>query len=136
MNTSDSDIKKILETYKKITVIGLSPDPSKPSQGVPIFMRNQGFDIVGVYPKENEINGFKIYSSLAEVPPEYRKFVNVFRASNKIPEVVDEVLKVGGVEVLWLQLGIHHEEAEKRAENAGLKVISDRCLKIEYRGHF
>lgn len=136
MNVSEAEIKKILQNYKRIAVLGLSPDPIKPSQGVPVFMREQGYDIVGIYPKESEINGFKIYSSLADVPAEYRKFVNVFRASDKIPTVVEEVLKVGGVEVLWLQLGIHHEEAEKRAESAGLKVISNRCLKIEYRDKF
>lgn len=133
MNVSENEIKNILNSYKKITVIGLSPDPAKPSQGVPVFMRTNGYDLVGVYPKESEINGFKIYKALADAPVEYRKFVNVFRASDKIPQVVDEIIKVGGVEILWLQLGIHNEEAEKRAENAGIKVISDRCLLIEYK---
>lgn len=133
MNITDSEIKKILQDYKKITVIGLSPDGTKPSHSVPVFMRSHGYDLVGVYPKEKEINGFRIFQSLSEVPVEYRQFVNVFRASNKIPDVVDEVLKTGGVKVLWLQLGIQNTEAEKRAEAAGILVISDRCLKIEYR---
>jgi predicted CoA-binding protein len=88
---------------------------------------------VGTYPKEKEIAGFKIYKTLAEVPAEYRKFVDVFRASDKIPDVVDEILAAGGVEVLWLQLGISHPEAEKRAEDAGLRVVSNRCLAIEYK---
>ncbi|MEK6627054.1 MAG: CoA-binding protein [Bdellovibrionota bacterium] len=135
MNISDSEIKKILLGYKKITVIGLSPDENKPSQGVPVFMRSHGYDLVGVYPKETEINGFRIFQSLAEVSAEYRQFINVFRASNKIPDIVDEVLKVGGVKVLWLQLGIENAEAEKRAEAAGILVVSNRCLKIEYRKH-
>lgn len=65
-----------------------------------------------------------------------RRFVNVFRRSENIPEVVDEVLALGGTEVLWLQLGIAHPEAEKKAERAGLKVVSDRCLIIEHRKHF
>ena len=132
-NVKDSEIKNLLTTYKKLTVVGLSPDGNKPSQGVPVFMRSKGYDLVGIYPKEKNINGFPIYQSLGEVPAEYRKFVDVFRRPEHIPAVVDEVLRVGGVEVLWLQLGISHPEAEKKAEAAGLKVVSDRCLIIEYR---
>jgi predicted CoA-binding protein len=86
-------------------------------------MRDHGWDIVGTYPKAHHENDFKIYQSLQEVPAEYRKFVDVFRSSDRIPEVVDEVLKVGGVEVLWLQLGISNPEAEARAEKAGIKAI-------------
>ena len=132
MNVDQNQIKDILNSYKKITVYGLSPDPAKPSQTVPIFMRSQGYDLVGLYPKETEIAGFKIYRQLSDVPPEYRKFVDVFRSSDKIDQVVDEVLAVGGVEVLWLQLGITNAAAEKRAEQAGIKVISNRCLAIEH----
>lgn len=136
MNALDADIRKILQDYKKITVLGLSPDVSKPSHTVPLFMRSKGYDIVGVYPKENEINGFKIYQNLAEVPLEHRQFVDVFRASDKILAVVDEVLKVGGVKVLWLQLGIKNTEAEQRAEEAGILVVSNRCLLVEYKKYF
>lgn len=132
MNIPDSKIRDILGKNKKIAVYGLSPDPSKPSHDVPLFMRSKGYDIVGIYPKPHSVNGFKVYSQLADVPLEYRKFVNVFRASEKIPEVVDEILKIGGTEILWLQLGIAHPEAEKKAEAAGLTVISNRCLYIEY----
>lgn len=136
MNTSENDIKNILLTYKKFTVYGLSPDGSKPSQRVPLFMKSKGYDAVGVYPKGENINGFPIYSSLMAVPAEYRKFVDVFRSPDHILQVVDEVLAVGGVEVLWLQLGISHPEAEARAEKAGLKVVSNRCLHIEYEKFF
>lgn len=136
MNIKDSEFKSLLESYKKIAVYGLSPDPQKPSYYVPEFIRSKGWDVVGTYPKPHEAGGFKIYNSLKEVPPEYRKFVNVFRSSDKIPDVVDEVLNVGGVEVLWLQLGIANASAEKRAEQAGLKVVSDRCLIIEHRKWF
>ena len=133
MNVKDSEIKDLLTRYKKITVYGLSTDASKPSQGVPVFMRAKGYDIVGIYPRNDEIAGFKIYKTLKEVPAPHRKFVDVFRRPENIPQVVDEVLEVGGVEVLWLQLGISNQEAEKRAEAAGIKVVSDRCLIIEYR---
>lgn len=131
MNVNDNEIANILRQYKKMTVLGLSPDPSKPSQGVPLFMRGHGYEIAGVYPGQKEIAGIPIYESLAAVPAPLRKFVDVFRRPEHIPAVVDEVLQVGGVEVLWLQLGISHPEAEARAEKAGLKVVSNRCLKIE-----
>lgn len=136
MNVKDSEIKDLMAKYKKLTVLGLSNDPSKPSHSVPLFYRNHGWDPVGVYPKKHEANGFKIYDTLDSVPAEYRKFVDVFRSSDRIPEVVDEVLKVGGVEVLFLQLGISNPEAEARAEKAGIKVISNRCLVIEHRKWF
>jgi predicted CoA-binding protein len=136
MNVADHEIKSLLDKYKKFAVYGLSADATKPSHYVPLYMREHGWQMVGTYPKVHSANGFKIVSSLAEVPAEYRKFVDVFRSSDRIPEVVDEVLAVGGVEVLWLQLGISNPEAEKRAEEAGLKVISNRCLIIEHKKWF
>jgi uncharacterized protein len=136
MNVTDSEIKNILTKYKKLTIYGMSPDSSKPSHSVPIFMRSIGYEIVGTYPRGEDFEGVKIYQSLKDVPAEYRKFIDVFRRSEQIPEVVEEVLSVGGCEVLFLQLGISHPEAEKRAESAGLKVISNRCLYIEYKKHF
>lgn len=131
MNVKDSEIPELLRKYKKMTVLGLSPDGTKPSQKVPQFMRSHGYEVAGVYPGHDEIAGFKIYDSLAKVPESMRKFVDVFRRAEHIPAVVDEVLALGGVEVLWLQLGIRHPEAEAKAEKAGLKVVSDRCLHIE-----
>ena len=136
MNVQDSEFKALLSQYKKFAVYGLSPDAEKPSHYVPIYMREQGWEMVGTYPKPHAASGFKIYRSLAEVPLEYRKFVDVFRSSDRIPEVVDEVLAAGGVEVLWLQLGISHPEAEKRAEAAGLRVVSNRCLIPEHKKWF
>ena len=136
MNVSDGEIKGLMDKYRKFAVYGLSPDRSKPSHYVPEYMRDHGWEAVGTYPKSHSENHFKIYSSLREVPEEYRKFVDVFRASDKIPELVDEVLNLGGVEVLWLQLGITHPEAEKRAEDAGIKVVSDRCLIPEHKRWF
>jgi uncharacterized protein len=136
MNVQDHEIKALLEKYKKITVYGLSSDTEKPSHYVPVYIREKGWEVVGTYPKPHQVGNFTIYKSLQEVPPEFRKFVDVFRASEKIPALVDEVLAVGGVEVLWLQLGISHPEAEARAERAGIKVVSDRCLIPEHRRWF
>ena len=133
MNTNDLEIANFLRTYKRITVIGLSRDESKPAQKVPLYMKSQGYEIVGVHPTESEIAGFKCYQKLSDVPAEFRKFVDVFRPSANIPQVVDEVLTAGGVEVLFIQLGISHPAAEARAEAAGLKVISNRCLHLEHQ---
>ena len=136
MNVNDQEIKEILTQYKSLTVYGLSTNPEKPSQKVPLFLKSKGFQVVGIYPKEEEIAGFKIYRQLKDVPKENLKFVDVFQRSEKIPELVDEILSLGGVEVLWLQLGVTNPEAERRAEQAGLKVISDRCPHIEYNRLF
>ncbi|MGE4132226.1 MAG: CoA-binding protein [Bdellovibrionales bacterium] len=132
MKLSDQQLKQIIDQHRKFTVLGLSPDTTKPSYKVPYYMKTQGWDPVGVYPKPTSVEGFQMYQKLADVPAPYRKFVDVFRRSETIPEVVEEVLKVGGVEVLWLQMGITHLEAERKAEAAGLTVISDRCLHIEH----
>ncbi len=136
MNVLDSEIKALMSMYKKFVVYGLSPDPEKPSHYVPLYMKEKGWDVVGVYPKHHSVNGFKIYDQLSSVPKEYLKFVDVFRASDRIPEVVDEVLATGGTDALWLQLGITHADAEDRAEKAGLKVVSNRCLIPEHKRWF
>jgi len=136
MNVQDSEFKSLLEKYKKFSVYGLSPDSTKASHYVPLYMRNQGWEMVGTYPKIHSSGGFQIFKSLKEVPAEYRKFVDVFRSSDRIDEVVDEALEVGGVEVLWLQLGITNPAAELRAEKAGIKVVSNRCLIIEHKKWF
>ncbi|PJZ44543.1 CoA-binding protein [Leptospira brenneri] len=136
MNVADSEIKSLLESYKKITVYGLSNDLSKPSHYVPVYIRDKGWEVVGTYPKEHSVGGFTIYKSLKEVPKEDRKFIDVFRSSDKIPEVIDEILSLGGTEVIWLQLGISNPEAEKKAEEAGIRVVSNRCLIVEHRNYF
>lgn len=136
MNVPDHEFRSLLEQYRKFAVYGLSPDAKKPSHYVPVYMRDQGWDIVGTYPKNHNAGDFKIYESLKDIPLEYRKFVDVFRSSDRIPEVVEEAIAVGGVEVLWLQLGISHPEAEKKAEAAGIKVVSNRCLIIEHKKWF
>jgi uncharacterized protein len=133
MNVPENELGKLLLKYKKICIYGLGTDETKPSFTVPSYIRSQGWDVVGVHPKEHSVGGFKTYKSLKDVPEDYRKFVDVFRAPDKIPQVVDEVLEVGGVEVLWLQLGITNPVAEKKAEDAGLKVVSNHCIAIEHK---
>jgi predicted CoA-binding protein len=136
MNVNGNEIKDLLLKYKKFSVYGLSPDVKKPSHYVPLYMQDQGWDIVGTYPKPHAEETFKIFNSLKDVPTAYRKFLDVFRAPDKIPELVEEVIALGGIEVLWLQLGIYHPEAEAKAEKAGIKVVSNRCLIIEHQRLF
>jgi uncharacterized protein len=135
VNVKDSQFKEILNAYKKITVVGISPNASRASHQIAVYMKDNGYDVVGVNPGHDEIAGIKIYKKLSEVPTEYRKFVDVFRSPEFIPSLVDEILEVGGIEVLWLQLGITHPAAEKKAEAKGIRVISDRCLLIEHRNY-
>lgn len=135
MNVDDKELKGILHHYKKFCVVGLSPSHEKPSFSVPLLFKNKGWDIVGVYPKPHNEGGFKIYSELKDVPLENRRMIDVFLAPKRIPDLVDEVIALGGTEVLWLQLGITHPEAEAKAEKAGIKVVSDRCIAIVEGAH-
>ena len=121
---------------RKITIYGLSADPTKPSHYVPVYLRKQGWDILGIYPKSHSESDFKIYSNLNEVPDEFKNFLVVFRSSDKIPDLVDEVLEFPQVKILWLQLGIENPRAEKLAESKGLQVVSNKCLKIEHKKWF
>ena len=136
MNVLDSDIKSLMNKYKKYVVYGLSNDEEKASHYVPVYMREHRWDMVGTYPKQHAAGEFKIFNQLSSVPAEYRKMVNVFRSSERVPEVIDEILALGGVEFVWLQLGITNVDAERRAEAAGVKVISNRCMIIEHKRWF
>jgi len=135
MNVTDQEIKQILDDHKTIAVVGLSPQNSRPSYRVAEYMQNHGYQICGVRPGGvQEILNSPCFESLTDVHGTY-EIVDVFRASEHIPQVVDQVLAVKdklGIKVLWLQLGIEHPEAEKKAQEAGLKVISNKCIKIEY----
>ena len=128
---NDIEIKEIFEKYKKIAVIGLSPNSSRPSFGVTKYLVNAGFDVVGVRPGIREVMGLKVYESLTAVPQPI-EIVDVFRNSEFVPQIVDEAIRVKA-KVLWLQEGVTHPEAEEKARAAGLKVISDRCILKEHR---
>ena len=132
MNVHASEFPNIFKNYPQYTVYGLSPDPSKTSHRISMNMKEFGFQLYGVYPKDVTIANIPIVQTLQNVPKEYRKMVNVFRRSEKIIDVVEEAIEAGGVELLWFQLGITNEKAETKAQNHGIKVISDRCIYVEY----
>ena len=129
-NPSRDEIRSILEGTKTIAVVGLSDKPDRTSYMVSAAMQDRGYRIIPVNPNGDDmILGEKRYASLLEVP-EPIDIVNVFRRSEHCLPVAEEAVKAGA-KVLWLQQGIVNEEAAGIAEAAGLKVIMDRCIKVE-----
>jgi uncharacterized protein len=128
---TDDVVERILTTYDTITVVGASPDPSKPANRVPAYMQQHGWRIVPVNPDEGTIFGEPVFASLAEVPQPVG-LVDVFRRSPETPEVARAAVAAGAT-ALWLQLGIASEEAREIAQRAGLLYVEDRCLAVEQR---
>ncbi len=131
-NENGEDIKNILKNCKNIAVVGLSPKEEKDSYRVAKYMQNMGYMIFPIYPKEDEILGQKVYRSIEEIE-EKIDIVNIFRKSSAVEQIVDSVLKRGGVEVVWMQIGIRDENSEKKAKEAGISVIQDRCIMVEHK---
>jgi predicted CoA-binding protein len=129
---TDTELRQIL-TLDPIAVIGCSTTAGKPAHDVPKYMLDHGYDIIPVNPFADEIFGREAYDSITDVPGTV-PLVDVFRPSDEIPEIVDEVLeRDDDVQALWMQLGISHDEAAARAESAGLRVVQDRCIKVEHQ---
>lgn len=129
------EIKRILEEYKIIAVVGLSSNPYRPSNGVASFMQRKGYKVIPVNPNDTEVLGETSYIKLSDVP-EKIDLVNVFRRSEEAGSVVNEAIEIGA-KAVWLQEGVIDEKAAKLAESAGLLVVMDRCwLKdfIKYNG--
>ncbi|MDR2635973.1 MAG: CoA-binding protein [Campylobacteraceae bacterium] len=124
-------ISKIFRETKTVAVIGLSPDPNKPSYQVAAFLQSKGFKIIPIYPKEDFILGQKVYRNLEDIE-ERVDMVDVFRKAEFVPEVLKQIEKRGDVKALWLQLGIINDEAIDRARKLGLNAVQNRCTMIEY----
>ncbi|MFT4945799.1 MAG: putative CoA-binding protein [Natronomonas sp.] len=129
--TDDDELRSILE-YDRVAVVGCSSTPGKDAHDIPSYLDRQGYDIVPVNPYAEEILGKEVYDSLADVPGEI-DIVEVFRPSEEVGGIVDSALDREDVEVIWLQLGIHDDEAVERAETAGKRVVQDRCMKPEHQ---
>jgi len=124
---------------KIIAVVGLSKDPTKPSYDVASYLRANGFMIIPVNPTADMILGEKSYKSLSDLPDEIKReldVVDVFRRSEDVAGVVEEAIRIHDSYhrpyVVWMQLGIINQTAAKMAENSGLDVVMDRCMKIEH----
>jgi uncharacterized protein len=127
---SQTEIKEILTRYRSIAVVGLSPDPSKPSHGVAAYMQRAGYRIIPVNPACGEVLGEKCYATLAEVV-EPVEIVDVFRRAEHLPQIVEQAI-AKGAKVVWMQEGIVNEAAAARAESAGLAVVMNRCILKEH----
>jgi len=119
-------IRSLLKQIHTIAVIGLSANPARPSYRVAKGLQNMGFRIIPVRPFLSVVLGEKAYSDLASLP-EIPDIVDVFRASEYVPAIVDECIRLG-IKRLWLQVGVIDEVAARRAVDAGIQVVMDRCL--------
>jgi len=128
---TDADVREILE-YKTVAVVGCSSTPGKDAHEIPKYLQTQGYEIIPVNPNADEVLGRPAYDSLSDVEVEI-DIVDVFRPSPEVAGIVDEAIARDDVEVIWLQLGIHDDDAVSRAEAAGLRVIQDRCMKPEHQ---
>jgi uncharacterized protein len=130
----DSYIRGILNSVKTIAMVGVSPKESRPSYFVFKYLTERGYRVIPVNPGHagKEILGQKIYAKLADIP-EPIDMVDIFRASEHVLGIVAEVLTLRPrPQVIWMQLTVRNDEAARRAEDAGIKVVMNRCPKIEY----
>ncbi|MFD1645150.1 CoA-binding protein [Haloarchaeobius litoreus] len=127
---TDAELEQLFD-LDTIAVVGCSTTPGKAAHDVPKYMQARGYEIVPVNPFADEILGERAYDSLDEVDREV-DIVDVFRPSEEVPGIVDDVLERDDVEALWLQLGIADDEAAARAEKAGLLVVQNKCIKVEH----
>jgi len=133
-NYPDNYIRGILNTVKSIAMVGVSPKDNRPSYFAFKYLLERGYRMIPVNPGQagGDILGQKVYAKLADIP-EAVDMVDIFRAAKYVPGVVDEVLAMTPrPSVIWMQLGIRNDAAASVVEDAGLKVVMNRCPKIEY----
>ncbi|ACU75098.1 CoA-binding domain protein [Catenulispora acidiphila DSM 44928] len=123
-------IQRVLNTARTIAVVGLSKNELRASYFVGYYLKRHGFRVVPVNPRETEILGERCYPSLRDIP-EPVDVVDVFRASDAVPGVAREAVEIGA-SALWCQFGVINPEGNQIAENGGLSVVVDRCIKIEH----
>ena len=128
---SEDTIRAILE-YDTVAVVGCSTTPGKAAHDIPKYLIDHGYEVIPVNPFADEIFGRTAYDSLTDVPDEI-DIVDVFRPSEEVAGIVDEVLERNDVKALWLQLDIRDDDSVARAREAGLKAVQDRCIKIEHQ---
>ncbi len=128
--SSQEDIARLLRECRTIAVVGLSSNPARPSYRVARYMQQQGKTVIPVNPRESDVLGEPAYPSLSAVPGSI-DLVNVFRRSEEAGAVVDEAIRIQA-KAVWLQEGVVDEAAARRARQAGLLVVMDRCWLKEH----
>jgi predicted CoA-binding protein len=124
-------IAEILRSSRTIAVVGLSSKRYRPSHGVAEYMQRSGYRIIPVNPEETEVLGEKAYPDLDSVPDPI-DIVDIFRRSEFVPEIVEAAIRKGA-KVIWMQEDVIHEDAGRRAQEAGLDVVMDRCILKDHR---
>ena len=130
---------QLLQQYKHVAIVGVSADPYRPSHFVAIYLQAEGYDIIPINPRYagQTLLGKYVYATLTEAKAAGKQIeiVDVFRRAEDVPPIADEAIAIGA-KVLWLQLGIRNDDAALRAEEAGLTVVQNRCIKIEHARFF
>ena len=127
---SPEEIKAILKNYRVVAVVGLSPKTERPSFRVAQYLKEHGYRIVPVNPGQKEILEEKCYPSLKDIPFPI-EVVDIFRNVEAIPAIVDEAI-AAGAKVVWMQQGLTEPASARKAREAGLQVVMDRCMKIDH----
>jgi len=130
-NPSDDQIKEMVQKYKKVAVVGLSSDQTRPSNAVAKYLQRKGFKIIPVNPNETEILGEKAYPNLSAIP-EKVEIVDIFRRPEQVPPIVDEAIKIKAL-VVWMQEGVINHPAALKASQNGIIVVMDKCMLKECR---
>jgi predicted CoA-binding protein len=127
---SDEELREILG-LERVAVVGCSGTEGKDAHEIPNYLQRHGYDVIPVNPFADEILGEHAYDSLADVA-ETVDVVDVFRPSDEVAGIVEEAMERDDVKVVWTQLGIRDDDAARRAEDAGLRVVQDECVKVEH----
>ena len=141
MNTDPDDVlRDILKTTRVIAVVGVSPNPVRPSYYVARYLGLKGYTMIPVNPGHagEEILGQRVHADLASIPKNaHVDMVDIFRRPEAVPGIVEEALReLPDLKTMWMQIGVRHAEAAARARAAGLRVVENRCPKIEYQRLF
>jgi hypothetical protein len=130
-HTSPSEeIEEILRECRKIAVVGLSPKESRDSNKVARYLMEQGYEVIPVNPGQKEIFGKTCYKSLADIPFQI-DMADLFLNPTRVPQIVDQAIEIG-VNTIWMQLGVVHNEAALKAKESGIQVVMDRCIMVEH----
>ena len=129
---NDAEASALLKKYRTIAVVGLSHRPEKPSHQVPRYMQEQGYTIIPVNPNfQGLLLGQQVYAGLKDIPQKV-EIVNIFRLPKDVPSVVEDAIAIGA-KAVWMQSGIVNNAAAKRAKEAGLEVVMDKCIMVVHR---